>query len=92
MTKKINVRILTEPIDPTGYQIVCIPKWKYADVELALKIPNAGNVVFASIEMHNGTYSDKAEQFEALSEFGELIAKVWNENFHKFNQTKENED
>lgn len=66
---------------PEKTPIICISKTKYMDVHLAWKFENF-NLSFASIEMNDGTFKDKASQFESLTELGNKIAEAWNEKFH----------
>lgn len=78
---KIEVKILTQPIEPTNHEMICVPRAQYAFVDLALKMSN-GNIAFATIELDDGTHENKKQQFEAMVDFGKKIAEAWNEKYH----------
>ncbi|HEG44647.1 MAG TPA: hypothetical protein ENH94_11435 [Phycisphaerales bacterium] len=73
-------------LEQQNAKMVCIAKKKYESVELCVQDVSVGSmfVPFAEIKLHEGnTFSAAEGCFENASEFGDMIAKAWNEKYLK---------
>src|SRR4051812_48433732 len=94
MEIKFSGRYLKGSINPEDCEMVCVKKAKYADVHLTLKVFQASGdnesaqsiaplLQFADINMNDGSWSDKENQFETLGKLGDKIADLWNKEHKK---------
>lgn len=62
-------------------EMVCVPRYKYASVELGIRADNGTTIVpVAEIKLYGSElYVDAMATFEDAKKFGEEIVRRWNE-------------
>lgn len=60
-------------------EMVCVPHWKYREVELCIKTDNGWNVPVAQIKLYDtDKWVDAEDTYDNARNLGEEIAKRWN--------------
>lgn len=65
--------------DTDTCEMVCVPHWKYREVELCIKTDNGWNIPVAQIKLYDtDKWVDAKDTYDNASKLGEEIVKRWN--------------
>lgn len=96
MEIKPKFEFVTGTFNTDDCEMVCVPRWKYASVDLCIKSDNGNwNIPVGEIKLYDSEkFVDAQETFEDAKAFGKEIARRWNavakinawleENAHKY--------
>ena len=80
MEIKPKFEFVTGSFNTDDCEMVCVPRWKYASVDLCIKSDNGNwNIPVGEIKLYDSEkFVDARETFEDAEAFGTEIARRWN--------------